>query len=80
MTSKRSVPGEKNNKNAHLLILKQCGRCGKRVFIPDTEKWAYRYKSKNKTNYFCSWSCMQESRKAFPKNADPVGTWKYKIK
>lgn len=64
---------------------KQCERCGKKIFVRHPTLWAYKYQSKYRMNFFCSWSCMQESRKAFPSTRshngtpvypDPVGTWK----
>ena len=47
-----------------------CKVCGKNLWIPNMDIWAYKFsstKTANKVNYFCSWSCMRYFEKKHPR-------------
>ena len=41
---------------------KVCPQCGRKFFVPDVERWAYKRsiseKGKNAVHHFCKWSCL----------------------
>lgn len=45
-----------------------CAECGKNIIVSDG--WVYKRKYKNKTCYYCSWSCFRadEIRKGIDRN------------
>lgn len=52
--------------NRILVIYKVCEWCGDIAPVYEPKRYAYKYTAKDKTWWFCSWTCMCKAQKKNP--------------
>lgn len=67
------------NKKKALRFIKncKCSICGEKFVIPKSMSgWVYKYYSKGRTHYVCSWKCLNRYHEINENKEEMRGGWK----